>query len=159
MTHLQLVFVIVSGGLFFSVGLFFAIRKLARDAMERARAAIEEEGVVLEAGPQWITVRFRNFRSPGRTRGGALEKTWTTLVLTRAGRIVLLPISTRYWLEPTRVTVGVTDGALHIKSDQPSGEGVSGSVDYRVTMADPQEWVNALTKVGARAATEIIMET
>jgi hypothetical protein len=125
-----------------------------RAATARARAALEHEGIALDSGPQWITVHYRNFRAPGLYRGVAVTKTRGSLILTRPGRIVLIPLARgRYWLAPPNVTVRVApDGALHIHSDQPSGQGVSGSIDVRVAAIDASAWMVALTQAGARLA-------
>jgi hypothetical protein len=47
-----------------------------------------------------------------------------------------------------RYTVGVDGGQLVIHTDDPPN--ATGTIDYRVTLADPQPWVKALTEAGAR---------
>jgi hypothetical protein len=133
----------------FVAAIFAAVLLSIRGATARARAALTEEGIALESGPCWITIHYRDFRAPGIYRGVGVTKTRATLVLTAAGRILLVPGRSRYWLVPGNVTVSVAaDGALHLHSDAPTGG--TGSIDYRVTTPDAERWMRVLTEAGAR---------
>jgi hypothetical protein len=130
------------------VGLVFAL--VAR-AQARMRAALEAEGIQLDTGPQWITIRYDNFRAPGFYRGSSFAKLRARLVLT-SQRFVLTPAKRRYFSVPrsdlSRYTVELEGGELHIHSDTPSQ--ATGSIDYRVQLADAPAWVDALTAAGAK---------
>jgi hypothetical protein len=138
----------------FLLVLFVFIFSMVRRMYAQARALLEQEGIALDTGTQWITIRYRGFRARGIRIGAGINKARASLVLTRQGRIILMPgFQGRYWLVPANVTVHIAeDGALHIHSDKPSGEGASGSIDYRVAMPEAVAWMNALTQAGARSS-------
>jgi hypothetical protein len=129
-------------------------RSVAR-ATARERAALDREGVILDSGPLWITVRYTNFRAPGIYRGAAVSKTRGSFVLTRE-RLVLTPGFRRVRLRVSRsdlvrFTVGIGEGGvLRLHSDDPPG--ASGSIDYRVPVDDATSWVKALADAGARSS-------
>ena len=134
--------------------------RLIRRATARARAELNLEGVVLESGRLWITIRYKGYRAPGFYRGGGVTKTRTYLVLTRKRLTLLMPGSQSnqrlFWRgyaiargDLGRFTVGVAeDGALHIHSDDPPY--AKGSIDYRIAVGNAAAWVKALTEAGAR---------
>jgi hypothetical protein len=133
-------------------GLLWFIFSLVRRATAAARAALEAEGVVLDTGPQWVTIRYANFRAPGFYRGVGISKTRGALVLTRR-RFVFTPSRRQFFLversDLGRFTVGIAeDGALHVHSDDPPH--ATGSIGYRVMVSDAAAWVKALTEAGAR---------
>jgi hypothetical protein len=136
----------------FLLVLFTFIFTMVRRRMAQARALLEQEGIVLDTGTCWITIRYQGFRARGIRIGVGINKARCSLVLTRQGRIILMPGFTgRYWLVPPNVTVRIAeDGALHIHSDNPSGEGAAGTIDYRVATPEAAAWMNALTQGGAR---------
>ncbi|HEX3343464.1 MAG TPA: hypothetical protein VHS09_02780 [Polyangiaceae bacterium] len=154
-TTLLLAVGIPVGVLLFVGVLLIFIFSMVRRSFARTRALVEQEGIVLDTGTQWITIRYRGFRARGLRVGAGINKARCSLVLTRQGRIILMPgFQGRYWLVPANVTVGIAgDGALHIHSDNPSGEGAAGSISYRVAMPEAATWVNALTQAGARLQT------
>jgi hypothetical protein len=143
---------IPAGVLAFLLVLFTFIFTMVRRRMAEARAMVEQEGIVLDTGTQWITIRYQGFRARGIRMGVGINKARCSLVLTRQGRIILMPgFSGRYWLVPSNITVGVAeDGALLIHSDRPSGEGASGTIDYRVAMPEASAWVSTLMQAGAQ---------
>jgi hypothetical protein len=131
--------------------LIFVFTLVAR-VTARQRAALEQEGIVLDSGKQWITIRYANFRAPGIYRGAGLRKTRASLILTQQ-RLGLVPARRSYLFVPRkelgRFTVGASpDGTLQIHSDNPPG--ASGSIEYSVQLMDAETWVKALTDAGAR---------
>ncbi len=140
------------GVITFLLVLFAFIFTMVRRRFAQARALLEQEGIALDSGPQWITIHYSAFRARGIRIGAGVNKSRGSLVLTRQGRIILMPgFSGRYWLVPPNITVGIAeDGRLHIHSDSPSGEGASGSIDYRIAVPEAAAWMNALTQAGAR---------
>ena len=127
---------------------------LVRRARARERVVLGREGVVLDSGPQWITIRYKNFRAPGIYRGVGIAKTRGSLVLTRQRFAVLTggyqrPYSFIARSDLGRFVVGIAeDGAFQIHSDEPPG--ATGSIDYRAAVRDAAAWVKALTEAGAR---------
>ena len=91
-------------------------------------------------------------RARGIRIGAGVNKSRASLVLTRQGRFILMPgFRGRYWLVAPNITVGIAeDGRLHPHSDNPSGEGASGSIDYRIAVPEAAAWMNALTLAGAQ---------
>jgi len=120
-------------------------------ATARMRAELEREGLVLDTGPTWITIRMSNFRGHGRSVGSGIEKTRASLILSKE-RLVLVPSRWQFFrvnrADLPRYTVGVDGGQLVIHTDDPPN--ATGTIDYRVTLADPEPWVKALTEAGAR---------
>jgi hypothetical protein len=120
------------------------------------RAALDHEGVVLDSGPQWITIRYNNFRAPRIYRGVGITKTRGSLVLTRQRFGVLTggrqrPYNLIARSDLARFAVGIAEnGALRVHSDDPPG--ATGSIDYRVALGDAAVWVKALAEAGARHA-------
>lgn len=127
--------------------------RAARGAAQRARAALDAEGVVLDSGRQWVTMRYRGYRAPGIAWGAGVIRTRASLVLTRE-RLVLTPGLRRGNLRVARADlarfgVGLADdGALQIHSDNPPG--ATGSIHCRIAMSDAARWVAALLEAGAR---------
>jgi hypothetical protein len=122
-------------------------------AIDRAAEALASEGVELDSGRVVATTRMRRFRAPGLYVGGGIRRTPARLVLTKQKlHIVMRPqrygILERSTLD--KFTVGILDGKLHLQSSDPPG--ATGSVDYRVKLADPEKWVAALTAAGAKPA-------
>ena len=96
---------------------------LVARAAARMRAELEMEGVVLDSGPQWITIRYNNFRSPGLYKGVAITRMRSSLILTQK-RLVMTPHRRPYRFigkkELQHFTAGVAeDGSLQIHSDDP----------------------------------------
>ncbi len=140
------VFVIVLVGSIF----FFVFRSIVRSTA-RARGELEAEGIVLDTGPRWITIRFANFRAPGLAVGVGVRKTRGALVLTQR-RLVVLPSRRQFYRverqDLARYTVSTDDGALVIHSDDPPN--ASGSITYRLNLGNASEWMKALAAAGAR---------
>jgi hypothetical protein len=132
--------------------LFFAFRA-ARATARRVRAALELEGVILDSGTQWITMRYRGYRAPGIYRGVGVTRTRGALVLTQQ-RLVVTPGLRRGNLRVARAELGrfavgvAEDGALQIHSDNPPG--ATGSIHCHIAVGDAARWVKALTEAGAR---------
>lgn len=127
---------------------------LIGQALDRARAGLEAEGVVMASKRVRITTRYQNFRAPSLLAAGGIRMNPGYLVLTRE-RLVVLQRPQRYGIfaraDLGRFRVGVAEnGTLQLHSDEPPG--ATGSVDYRVPVGDAAAWVKALTAAGARAA-------
>jgi hypothetical protein len=138
----------------FVAAILILVFSLVGRARARERAAFDHEGVVLDSGRLWITIRYANFRAPRIYRGVGIAKTRGSLVLTRQRFGVLTggyqrPYSLIARSDLGRFTVGIAeDGALQIHSDDPPG--ATGSIDYRIALGDAASWVKALTEAGAR---------
>jgi hypothetical protein len=135
------------------VGILLAVVTFARRVQARRRAALEAEGIVLDTGPQRITVRLENFHGGGVSHHKSTESMRAALVLT-GKRFVLTPSGRAYYDVPRemlgRYTVGAADGELQIHSDNPAH--ATGSIDYRVKLSDASAWVDALVAAGAKRA-------
>jgi hypothetical protein len=136
--------------------ILFVVFTLVGWAARRAREALEPEGIVLDSGSQWLTVRMSNYRRQGRYTRKAFSKGKGYVVFTRQALVVLsgtagtgngirCPSS-----ELRRFSVGITDGKLHLVSDSPPG--ATGHVDYRIAVPDPDRWVSTLCAAGAQPA-------
>jgi len=130
---------------------FTLVRRSVRRQMAEARAQAEREGIVLDSGPVWMTIRYSGFRSPNVFIGAGIRKTRVTMLLTRE-RLVFVPGSRHYFTvsraDLARFHVVVEDAALRIHTDSPPN--ASGSIDYRVPVTDPAAWMAALSEAGAR---------
>jgi hypothetical protein len=131
---------------------FFFVRRAVRRQMAEARAQAAHEGIVLDSGPVWMTVRYRGYRAPGVYVGVGVRMTRVEMILTRA-RLSFVPRARHYsgigHADLGRFQVAVAeDGALRLHTDNPPG--ASGSIDYRIPVADPAAWVSALTQAGAQ---------
>jgi hypothetical protein len=136
----------------FVAAILLFVFTLVRGMIARQRAALVQEGIVLDSGPQWITIRYAGYSAPGIYRGGGFHKMKASLILTQQ-RLALLPSRRSYGRIPRNglghFTVGATpDGTLQIHSDNPPG--ASGSIDYSVNLPDAETWVKTLTDLGAR---------
>lgn len=121
-------------------------------ALDRERARLDAEGVVMASSRVVITTRYKNFRAPG-LRSTSYRKKPGYLVLTRE-RLLVLERPQRYGVfargDLGCFQVGVLEGGvLRLYSDEPPG--ATGSVDYRVPVRDPASWMNALIEAGVRA--------
>ncbi|HEY2367160.1 MAG TPA: hypothetical protein VGH87_12280 [Polyangiaceae bacterium] len=132
--------------------IFYFVFSAIRKATARTRAELEREGIVLDTGPTWITIRLSNFRGQGRAVGTGYEKTRASLILSKE-RLVVVPSRWRFFrvnrADLGRYTVGTDGAALVIHTDDPPN--ATGTIEYRVTPADAQAWVKALVDAGARA--------
>jgi hypothetical protein len=131
---------------------FFLVRSAVNRQMAAGRARAAEEGVVLDAGSVWMTIRYRGFRSSNVMIGVGIRKTRVAVFLTRAG-LRFLPGSRHYFdilnADMGSFTAGIGDGgALHLQSDSPPN--ASGSIDYMISVPEATTWVAALTAAGAR---------
>ncbi|HEY1959718.1 MAG TPA: hypothetical protein VGH28_29110 [Polyangiaceae bacterium] len=140
------VFVIVLVGTILLL-VFSSVRK----ATARTRAELASEGLLLDTGPTWITIRLSGFRGYGRAVGAGLYKWRASLVLSRR-RLVLVPSRRRFLrlnhADLAHFTAGVDGGELVLHSDAPPN--ATGTMDIRVAVPDPNAWVKALVEVGAR---------
>jgi len=117
-----------------------------------AREAASLTGVERDSGPIKVMARYRRFRAPGMSYGGAIKGAPGQLVLT-ATHLYVLQRPQRYGrfarADLPRFTAGVIDGdRLQLRSEDPPG--ASGTVDYRMRVADPAGWVTALVAAGAK---------
>jgi len=143
---------LVVGILFVTAMFVLFILRYVRNLTARMRADLENEGIVLDTGPQWITIRYSGFRAPGFARGVGYAKTRASLILTQR-RLAVVPARWRHLLTARadlgRFSTGVAeDGLLRIHSDDPPN--ASGSIDFRVPVSDPGPWVRALIDAGAK---------
>jgi hypothetical protein len=133
---------------------FVLVRRSVSRRVAETREQAAREGVVLDAGPVWMTVRYNGFRSSNIAVGTGIFKTRVTALLTKE-RLHFLPGSRRYFsvvrADLGRFEVGLADdGALHLRTSDPPN--ASGSLDYRLAVPDADKWVGALTEAGARKA-------
>ena len=122
-------------------------------AIDRAAEALASEGVELDSGRVTVTTRMRDFRGAGFYAGGGIRRNPGRVVLTKQ-RLCIVQRPQRYGIIDRAAlasfTVGTLDGKLHLQASDPPG--ATGSVDYRITVRDPDAWVAALTAAGARRA-------
>jgi hypothetical protein len=133
---------------------FLLVGGRIRRQMAEGRLRATQEGLILDSGPVWMTVRYRGFRSDSIFVGVGIRKTRITALLTRE-RLAFLPRSRHYFTiaraDLGRFKVGVAeDGALRIHTEDPPG--ASGSIDYRLPVADASAWVATLAEAGAQRA-------
>jgi hypothetical protein len=133
---------------------FLFVSRAVRRRMAEERLKATQEGIVLDSGPVWMTVRYRGFQSAGLFIGVGIRKSRVTALLTRE-RLAFLPWSRHYFTiaraDLARFKVGVAeDGGLRIHTEDPPG--ASGSIDYRIPVADASAWVSALAEAGAQRA-------
>jgi hypothetical protein len=139
---------LVIGGLV--VGLLYFIFGAVRRAGDREVAALQSEGIVLDSGPVHIRFGFRGFRGPMVAIGVGVRAGPGRLVLTRQ-RLTFVPSGrNRFGFARMdreglrRFQVGIQDGKLHLHSDEPPN--ATGTVDVLVSVANPAQWVDALTE-------------
>ena len=153
MSGTAILVVALAGGIPALVGtILIVVFSAVGRAKARLRAELEREGIVLDSGTRWVTIRFSRFRAPGYYRGAGLLKLRASLVLTQA-RFVLFPGFRSFYrvarADLGRYAVGMAeDGALELHSDDPPG--ATGSIDFRVNVDEPNAWVAALSSAGAR---------
>jgi hypothetical protein len=132
---------------------FTLVRRSIRRQVEGARRQAEGEGIVLDSGPIWMTIRYNGFRSSNLMIGAGIRKTRATLLLTRE-RLTFVPGSRHYFTvnkaDFPRFNVVTEDGAVRMHTDNPPA--ASGSLDYRFAVSDPAAWASALADAGARKA-------
>jgi hypothetical protein len=149
-----LVAAIVVGTLVLVGGILLLVFTAVRKAIEREAAALASEGIVLDSGPSTLNATFADFRGPSVYIGVGSRRGPARVVLTKR-RFTFVPsgqnrfgFARMDYAELARFTVGVSDGKLHLHSDQPPN--ASGTVDLLLSVADPASWVRALTEAGAR---------
>jgi hypothetical protein len=125
------------------------VRNTTRKNLERRRAELEVEGIVLDSGVRSMTVHFEGFRAPGLYVGVGVRQGPGQLVLTRKHLVFVgarrLPPTP--WAELGRFKVQVHDGRLRLETDRPYG--ASGSLGVDVSVDDPEGWVRELRAAGA----------
>lgn len=125
-----------------------------RTVIDRAAEALAPEGIELDSGQVTVTTRMRDFRAPDFYSGGGIRRNPARVVLTKQ-RLYILQRPQRYGVidraDLAKFAVGILDGKLHLRSDQPPG--ASGSIDYRIPVRDADSWVAALAGAGARQDT------
>ncbi|MGD0524546.1 MAG: hypothetical protein ABSE49_05365 [Polyangiaceae bacterium] len=148
-----LVALIVAGALLFAGTLVFLIVSAVRRQTARAMAVLHGEGIILDSGRVHLKLSFRGFRGPRVAIGIGMNAGPGRVVLTQR-RFTFVPWGqNRYGFTTTdrellhRFAVGVDEGRLHLHSDNPPN--ASGTVDIFVSVANPAEWVEALTAAGA----------
>lgn len=148
-----LVATIVVGTLLLVGALLFFILSAVRRSTARALAALQGEGIVLDSGRVHMKLTFRGFRGPSVAIGVGVRAGPGRVVLTQR-RFAFVPWGrNRFGFTSTdrellgRFQVGVDEGRLHLHSDNPPN--ASGTVDIYLSVANPAEWVEALTAAGA----------
>jgi hypothetical protein len=130
--------------------IFYFVFGAIRKATARMRAELEREGIVLDTGPTWITIRLSAFRGYGVAVGTGFYKERAALVLSKQ-RLVLVPSRRRFLnlnhADLAHFTAGVDGDQIVLHTESPPN--ATGTMDVRVTVADPQTWVKALTDAGA----------
>jgi hypothetical protein len=139
---------IAAGVLLLLLVIFSLVFTLVRRALVRQRLALEAEGVVLDTGPQWMTLRLQGYRRPGLYAGIMVKKVRGHLVLTKTH---LTAVGLR-WMrfeisQLQRFKVSVGEGGLRLHTDQPPE--ATGTLDLRVQIPDAEAWLKALKEVGA----------
>jgi len=132
--------------------IFYFVFSAVRKATARTRAELEQEGILLDTGRTWITIRLHGYRGNGLAVGTGLYKERAAFVLSKQ-RLVLVPSRRRFLqlshADLAHFSVGADGGQLVLHTDTPPN--ATGTMDVRVTVADPETWVKALTEAGARA--------
>lgn len=133
--------------------ILFIVFTSVRRAIARQREAIASEGVVLDSGPQWITIHLKGFRAPGRAVGVGVEKARMSMILTKKA-LHFVPNRWRFLhFERSGLdhfVVDIEGGALHMHSDDPPN--ASGTIDIKLPVSNASEWVAALTEAGAKGS-------
>ncbi len=136
------------------IGLMVVIFLTVFGAIRRQIAA-EAAGLKdkeLDSGMTKMTTRYGSFRSEQMMRGG-LRRNYVQAVLT-ATHLHLIERPQRYGIfkraDLAKFSVGTLDGILHLRSTEPPD--ATGTIDYRIDVADPERWVNALSDAGAQRA-------
>jgi hypothetical protein len=148
------VVVVIVAGVVGCVALVAAILAVVFGVIRRrlAAEAARLTDVVLDSGMVTMTTRFNGFRSERLIRSG-YRRNPTQAVLTRS-HFHLLERPQVYGVftheELGRFSVGVTSGSLHLRSSDPPR--AQGTIDYRIPVRDPDEWVSALLAAGAQRA-------
>jgi hypothetical protein len=87
---------LLGGSILLLVGtVLFVVFSALRRATDRARAALEAEGVEVDSGPVRIKTRYQSFRAPGMYEGLGVNLARGYLVLTKK-RLVVLKRPQRY---------------------------------------------------------------
>ncbi len=130
--------------------IFYFVFSTIRKATARMRAELEREGIVLDTGPTWITIRLSGFRGYGVAVGRGFYKERAALVLSKQ-RLVLVPSRRRFLhlnhADLAHFTAGADGDQFVLHTESPPN--ATGTMDVRVTVADPQTWVKAVTDAGA----------
>jgi hypothetical protein len=128
------------------VGLFALMRWLVAKEL----AALALEGIELDSGPAWVTVRMRGYRAPGINGVAVIRKGRGRLVLSKQ-QLAFVPRSRRIaYADFGRFTAWEEAGALRVGTDDPPG--ATGHIDFRITVGDAAAWVAMLRERGMRAA-------
>jgi hypothetical protein len=131
---------------------FILVRRSIDRQMKAMRSQAEQEGIVLDAGRVWMTIRYQGFRSSNIMIGIGVRRTRVAMVLTQH-RLVFMPTSRHYFTiakgDLGRFAVNVADdGTLRLHTSSPPG--ATGSIEYRISVADAAAWVTALLGAGAQ---------
>lgn len=152
-----LVAAILVGTLVLVGAILFVVFSAVRKAAQREAAELASEGVVLDSGSVTLTASFKNFRGPSVYIGVGSRTGQSRIVLTKR-RLVFVPsgrnrfgFARMDYEQLPRFEVGLSDGQLHLHSDQPPNG--SGTINLHLSVTDPASWVRALTEAGARLST------
>lgn len=142
-------FAAIAGSIAFTVLVIVLVFTLIRRSITREANALAD--VELDSGPVKLTTRYQRFKTSRMYRGGGIRMTPAHLVLTKT-HLHILERPQLYGIiaraDLARFTVGTLDNRLHLRSEDPPN--ASGTIDYRVPVADPDRWVAALSAIGAR---------
>lgn len=144
---------LIAGSVILLVGtiltiVFTIVGRVQRANVADARQMLDAEGIRLDTGPVGATVRYRDFRAPGRYEGAAIMKTRRHLVLTDKQLAILggRPVFFTPRGELRRWQVGLDGARLRLVSDDPPG--ATGHVDLRLAVHDAERWVTTLREAG-----------
>ncbi|HEY2367571.1 MAG TPA: hypothetical protein VGH87_14345 [Polyangiaceae bacterium] len=142
------VFVLLVGGT-----IAYLVISAVQKATARTRAELEREGVIMDTGRTWVTIRLNGFRGYGVAVGVGVYKERGAFVLSKQ-RLVLVPSRRRFpqlsHADLAQFDVSADGGQLVLHTDHPPN--ATGTMDVRVTVSDPNAWVKALTEAGAKPA-------
>lgn len=115
-------------------------------------AKLESDGIVRQTdGYRGGSIRYRNYRAPGRYYGVAIKGWHAALVLTRRELVILTMTTQRIaYAELAKYKVSTKDGKLVIETDEPPK--ATGHVAMHLRVPDADEWVAALTRARGAAA-------
>jgi hypothetical protein len=129
------------------VTVFGILHHVIGKRIARERIALATEGIVLEERGRG-SIRYRDYRAPGRYSGAAIRAAALHLVLTRShfamlgARLPRIPLG-----ELHRYAVSSDGHQLIITTDNPVE--ATGSLKITLALNDAQAWLSALRNAGA----------
>lgn len=106
-------------------------------------AALEPEGIEMQSPFVGGSVRYRDYRAPGRYHMASIRALRAALVLTRSHLVIFTAREQRIpRAELAQWSPTVQDGKLVLATDSPPG--ATGHMALHLRVADPEAWVTAL---------------